>query len=175
MAVLPYGCESESADCHSVANGAKQHRRNKVSVRQIRHGNVLCAERQVLCRTVEGVGSLGAVVELDIFKEHTPVIYMVLAATPQPLVGSEQIQSRKQCVICFGDVLGGKFKSCPMLFIYICHGVFLAFYIFVESLAEGRTANLPHGFRKYFRGRGGGYLEAEPPTFEQSAAPQQNM
>ena len=92
MAVLPYGCESESADCHSVADGAEQHRRNEVSVRQIRHGKMLCAERQILCRTVEGVGSFGAVIELDILKEHTAVIYMVLAAAPQPLVGSEQIQ-----------------------------------------------------------------------------------
>lgn len=86
-------------------------------------------------------------------------IDMMLAAAPQPWVGSEQIQRRKQCVVCFGDVLGGKFKSCPMLFIYICHGVFLAFYIFVESLAEGRTAYLPHGFRKYFRRCGSGYCD----------------
>ena len=92
MAVFPYGCESEAADCHSVADGAKQHRRNKVGIRQIRHGNMLCAERQILCRTVEGVGSFGAVIELDVLKEHTAVNYMVLAAAPQPLVGSEQIQ-----------------------------------------------------------------------------------
>ena len=92
MAVLLYGCESESADCHSVADGAKQHRRNKVGVRQIRHGNMLCAERQILCCTVEGVGSLGAVVELDILEKYAAVIYMVLAAAPQPLIGSEQIQ-----------------------------------------------------------------------------------
>ena len=92
MAILPDGCESEGADSHSVADGAEQHRRNEVGVRQIRHGKMLCAERQILCRTVEGVGSFGAVIELDILKEHTAVNYMVLAAAPQPLVGSEQIQ-----------------------------------------------------------------------------------
>ena len=106
---------------------------------------MLCSERQILCRTVEDVDSLGAVVELDALEKHTAVIYMVLAAVPQPLVGGEQIQRRKQCIICLGDVLDGKCKSCPMLFIYISHGFFLAFYIFVESLAEGRTAYLPHG------------------------------
>ena len=42
--------------------------------------------------TLEGVGSFGAIMELDVLKEHTAVIYMVLAAAPQPLVGSEQIQ-----------------------------------------------------------------------------------
>lgn len=99
MAVLLYGCESEAADRHSIADRAEQHGRHKVGVRQIRHGEVLCAERQVLCCTVEGVGSLGAVVELDIFKEHTAAVYMVLAAVPQPWIGGEQIQSRKQCVI----------------------------------------------------------------------------
>ena len=83
MAILLYGCESEAADCHSVADGAEQHRRNEVGVRQIRHGNMLCAERQILCCTVEGVGSFGAVIELDVLKEHTAVIYMVLAAAPQ--------------------------------------------------------------------------------------------
>lgn len=120
---------------------------------------MLCAERQILCRTVEGVGSFGAIMELDVLKEHTAVIYMVLTATPQSLVGSEQIQRRKQCIICFGNVLGGKRKSCPMLFIYICHGFSLAFYIFVESLLEGWTAYLPHGFRKYFRRCGSGYCD----------------
>ena len=117
---------------------------------------MLCAERQVLCRTVEGVGSFGAIMELNVLKKHTAVIYMVLAAAPQPLVGSEQIQCRKQCVICFGNVLGSKCKSCPMLFIKVGHRRFLAFYIFVESLLEGWTAYLPHGFRKYFRGCGCG-------------------
>ena len=39
------------------------------------------------------------------------------------------------------------------------HGVFLAFYIFVESLSEGRTPYLPHGFRKYFRGCWRGYCD----------------
>ena len=156
MAILLDGGESESANCHSVADGAEQYRRNKVGVRQIRHGKVLCAERQVLCRTVEGIGSFGAIMEFNVFKEHTAVIYMVLAAAPQPLVGSEQIQRRKQCVICLGDVLGGKCKSCPMLFIYICHWFVLAFYIFVESLAEGRTAYLPHGGCQHLCGGGGG-------------------
>lgn len=98
----------------------------------------------------------GAVIELDVLKEHTAVNYMVLAAAPQPLIGSEQIQRRKQCVICFGDVLGGKFKSCPMLFIYICHWFFLAFYIFIESLAEGRAAYLPHGGCQYLCGGSSG-------------------
>ena len=93
MANLLYGCESESADRHSVADGAEQHRRHKVGIRQIRHGNVLCAEGQVLCRAVEGVGSLGTVIDLNILKKHTAVIYMMLAAVPQPLVGGEQIQS----------------------------------------------------------------------------------
>ena len=92
MAVLLYGCESESADCHSVADGAEQHRRNKVGISQIRHGNVLCTESQVLGCTVKGIGSFGAVIELNILKKHTAVIYMVLAAAPQPLIGSEQIQ-----------------------------------------------------------------------------------
>ena len=119
MAILLDGRESEAADCHSIADGAKQHRRNKVGVRQIRHGKMLCAERQILCRTVEGVGLFGAIMEFDVLKKHTAVIYVVLAAAPQPLIGSEQIQCRKQCVICLGNVLGGKFKSCPMLFIYI--------------------------------------------------------
>ena len=103
MAVLPYGCESESTDCHSIADGAEQHRRNEVGVRQIRHGNVLCAERQILGCTVEGVGSFGAIIEFNVFKEYTAAVYMVLAAAPQPLVGSEQIQRRKQCIICFGN------------------------------------------------------------------------
>ena len=89
MAVLPYGGESESTDCHSIADGAEQHRRNKVGIRQIRHGNMLCAERQILCRTVEGVGSFGAIIEFNVLKEYTAVIYMVLAAAPQPLVGGE--------------------------------------------------------------------------------------
>ena len=84
---------------------------------------------------------------------------MVLAAAPQPLVCGKQIQRRKQCVILSVYILGGKRKSCPMLFIYICHGVFLAFYIFVESLSEGRTPYLPHGFRKYFRGCCSGYCD----------------
>ena len=92
MAFLPYGCESESTDRHSIADRAEQHGRDKVCVRQVRHGYVLCAEGQVLSCAVEGVGSFGAVIELDILKEHTAVIYMVLAAAPQPLVGSEQIQ-----------------------------------------------------------------------------------
>ena len=65
---------------------------------------------------------------------------MVLAAAPQPLVCGKQIQRRKQCVILSVYILGGKRKSCPMLFIYISHWFFLAFYIFIESLAEGRTA-----------------------------------
>lgn len=156
MANLLYGCESESADRHSIANRAEQHRRNKVGVRQIRDGDVLCAESQVLCRAVEGVGSFGTVIELNILKKHTAVIYMVLAAALQPLVGGQQIQRRKQRVILSVYILCGKCKSCPVLFIYICHGVFLAFYIFVESLAEGRTAYLPHGGRQYLRGCGGG-------------------
>ena len=79
---------------------------------------MLCAERQILCRTVEGVGSLGAVIELDILEKYAAVIYMVLAAAPQPWVSGEQIQRRKQCVILSVYILGGKRKSCPMLFIY---------------------------------------------------------
>ena len=118
---------------------------------------MLCAERQILCRTVEGVGSFGTVIELDVFKEHTAIIYMVLAAASQSLVGGEQIHRRKQCIICLGDVLGSKCKSCPMLFIYICHGFFLAFYIFIESLSEGRTPYLPHSFRQYLCGCSCGY------------------
>lgn len=117
---------------------------------------MLCTERQVLCRTEKGVGSFGAIIEFNVLKKQTAVIYMVLAAAPQPWVGGEQIQSWKQCVILSVYILCGKCKPCPVLLIYICHGVFLAFYIFVESLAEGRTAYLPHGFRKYFRGCGGG-------------------
>ena len=112
-----------------------------------------------LSSILSGMSEAGAVVELDVFKKHTAVIYMVLAAAPQSLVGSEQIQRRKQCVICLGDVLGGKCKSCPMLFIYICHGFFLAFYIFIESLSERRTPYLPHGFHKYFRRCGGCYRD----------------
>lgn len=81
---------------------------------------------------------------------------MVLAAAPQPLVCGKQIQRRKQCVILSVYILGGKRKSCPMLFIYICHGVFLAFYIFVESLAERRTAYLPHGGCQYLCWGSGG-------------------
>ena len=117
---------------------------------------MLCAERQILCRTVEGVGSFGAVIESDVLKEHTVVIYMVLAAAPQPLIGSEQIQGRQQCVVFSVYIPCGKFKSCPMLFIYIWHGVFLAFYIFVESLAERRTAYLSHGGCQYLCGGSGG-------------------
>ena len=120
---------------------------------------MLCSERQILCRTVEDVDSLGAVVELDALEKHTAVIYMVLAAVPQPLVGGEQIQRRKQCVILSVYIPCGKCNSCPMLFIYISHGFPLAFYIFVESLSEGRTAYLPHGFCKYFRGCSGGYCD----------------
>ena len=93
MAFLPYGCESESTDRHSIADRAEQHGRHKVGVRQIRDGDMFCAERQVLCRTVEGVGSFGAIMELNVLKKHTAVIYMMLAAAPQPLVGGEQIQS----------------------------------------------------------------------------------
>lgn len=81
---------------------------------------------------------------------------MVLTATPQSLVGSEQIQCRKQCVILSVYILGGKRKSYPMLFIYICYWFFLAFYIFVESLSEGRTAYLPHGGCQYLCGGSGG-------------------
>ena len=80
----------------------------------------------------------------------------VLAAALQPLVGGEQIQRRKHCVILFVYIPCGKRKSCPMLFIYICHGVF---YIFVESFAEGRAAYLSHGFRKYFRGCSGDFRD----------------
>lgn len=156
MANLLDGCESEAADCHSVADGAEQHRRNEVGVRQIRHGKMFCAERQVLCRTVEGVGSFGAIMELNVLKKHTAVNYMVLAAAPQPLVCGEQIQCRKQCVICFEDVLGSKLKSCPMLFIKVGHRRFLAFYIFIESLTERRTAYLPHGGCQYLCGCGSG-------------------
>ena len=93
MTNLLYGCESESADSHSITDGAEQHGRDKVCVRQVRHGYVLCAEGQVLSCAVEGVGSFGAIIELNILKKHTAVIYMMLAAAPQPLVGSEQIQS----------------------------------------------------------------------------------
>ena len=53
---------------------------------------MLCAERQILCRTVEGVGSFGAIMELDVLEKYAVVIYMVLEAAPQPLIGSEQIQ-----------------------------------------------------------------------------------
>ena len=120
MAIPLDGCESESANRHSIADRAEQHGRNKVGVRQIRDGDMLCSERQILCRTVEGVGSLGAAIELDILEKHTAAINMVLAAAPQPLVGGEQIQRRKQCVILSVYILCGKCKSCPMLFIYIC-------------------------------------------------------
>ena len=137
MAILLDGCESEAADCHSVADSAEQHRRNEVGVRQIRHGKMLCAERQILCRTVEGVGSFGAVIELDVLKEHTAVIYMVLAAALQPLVGGEQIQRRKHCVILFVYIPCGKRKSCPMLFIYICYGVFPLSIYSLNRLRKG--------------------------------------
>lgn len=83
----------------------------------------------------------------------------VLAAALQPLVGGEQIQRRKHCIILFVYIPCGKRKSCPMLFIYICYGVFPAFYIFVESFAEGRAAYLSHGFRKYFRGCSGDFCD----------------
>gem|GEM_PF-4466665 len=83
----------------------------------------------------------------------------VLAAALQPLVGGEQIQRRKHCIILFVYIPCGKRKSCPMLFIYICYGVFPAFYIFVESFAEGRTAYLSHGFRKYFCGCSGDFRD----------------
>ena len=86
-------------------------------------------------------------------------IDMMLAAAPQPWVGGEQIQSWKQCVILSVYILCGKCKSCPVLFIYVCHGVFLAFYIFVESLAEGRTAYLPHGGCQYLCGCSCGYRD----------------
>ena len=59
---------------------------------------MLCAESQICSHTVKGAGSLGAAVELDILEEHTAVIYMVLAAALQPLVGGEQIQRRKRCI-----------------------------------------------------------------------------
>lgn len=62
------------------------------SIINANHFKVLCAERQILCRTVEGVGSFGAIMELDILEKYAAVIYMVLAAAPQPLIGSEQIQ-----------------------------------------------------------------------------------
>ena len=38
-------------------------------------------------------------------------------------------------------------------------GFFPAFYIFVESFAEGRTAYLSHGFCKYFRGCSGDFRD----------------
>ena len=76
MAVLPYGYESESANSHSVADGAEQHRRNKVGVSQIRHGKMFCTEGQVFCRAVEGVGSFGTIMELNVLKKNTAVIYM---------------------------------------------------------------------------------------------------
>ena len=40
---------------------------------------MLCSERQILCRTVEDVDSLGAVVELDALEKHTAVIYMAVS------------------------------------------------------------------------------------------------
>lgn len=135
-----------------IAKASFSYPTDEVGVRQIRHGKMLCAERQILCRTVEGVGSFSAIMELDVFKEYTAVIYMVLAAAPQPLVCDKQIQRRKQCVILSVYILGGKRKSCPMLFIYICHWFFLAFYIFIESLSEGRTPYLPHGGCQYLCG-----------------------
>ena len=46
-----------------------------------------------LSSILSGMSEAGAVIELDVLKEHTAVNYMVLAAAPQPLVGSEQIQS----------------------------------------------------------------------------------
>ena len=88
---------------------------------------MLCAESQICSHTVKGVGSLGAAVELDILEEHTAVIYMVLAAALQPLVGGEQIQRRKHCIILFVCIPCGKRKSRPMLFIYVCHGIFPRF------------------------------------------------
>ena len=111
MAILLDGCEPEAADCHSVADGAEQHRRNEVGVRQIRHGKMFCAERQVLCRTVEGVGSFGAIMELNVLKKHTAVNYMVLAAAPQPLVCGEQIYMGFMLLIIACAVLALQFLT----------------------------------------------------------------
>ena len=105
-----------------------------------------------LSSILSGLSEAGAVIELDVLKEHTAVIYMVLAAAPQPWVSGEQIQRRKQCIILSVYIPCGKRKSCTMLFIYICHGDFLAFYIFIESLSEGRTPYLPHGGCQYLCG-----------------------
>ena len=39
---------------------------------------MLCSERQILCRTVEDVDSLGAVVELDALKNTQPIFIWCL-------------------------------------------------------------------------------------------------
>lgn len=37
---------------------------------------MLCSERQVLCHTVEGVGSFGAIIEFNVFKRiHSRYLY----------------------------------------------------------------------------------------------------
>ena len=60
---------------------------------------MLCSERQILCRAIKRIRLFRAIPQLNIFKKYTAVIYMVLAATPKPLVCGKQIQRRKQCVI----------------------------------------------------------------------------
>ena len=62
---------------------------------------------------------------------------MVLAAALQPLVGGEQIQRRKRCIILFVYIPCGKRKSCPMLFIYICYGVFPLSIYSLNRLRKG--------------------------------------
>ena len=61
----------------------------------------------------------------------------VLAAALQPLVGGEQIQRRKHCIILFVYIPCGKRKSCPMLFIYICYGVFPLSIYSLNRLRKG--------------------------------------
>ena len=70
----------------------------------------------------------------------------------------EKLLADEKCTASLTAMQGvlPSYTPCPVLFIYICHRVFLAFYIFVESLAEGRTAYLLHGGRQYLRGCGGG-------------------
>ncbi len=70
---------AKSADRHCVADEPEIHGCHELGVRKLAECEVLCSERQILCRAVEGIGSLGAAVEPDAFKGYAAIVHMTLA------------------------------------------------------------------------------------------------
>ena len=110
-----------------------------------------------------------AVAEPDVLKIHTTAVYLMLAAAPQPSVCGQQVQCREQSKIISTHISCGESKSCPMLFVKVCHMGFLTFHIFFESFSEGRTAYLVHGVCRQYRSFGGDICKPDLRFFKANA------